>query len=69
MERERQYSLRDYFAEAEKHLAKTPGAVISFKTGGRVVTAIRCTNGTIELSGLAIKEHTPPTGAQIRAAG
>ena len=69
MEREQQYSLRDYYAAAEKHLAKTPGTVINFKVGGRIITAVRCDSGAIELSGLAIKAHTPPTGAQIRAVG
>ena len=64
-----QYSLRDFFAEAERHLPARPGATISFKSGGRVVTAIRCADGTIELSGLAIRERTPPIGAQIRTVG
>ncbi len=67
MKQERQYSLRDFFTEAERHLPNKPGAIISFKTGGRVVTAMRCANVAIELSGLSIKEQTPPIGAQVRA--
>ena len=62
-------TLRDFFSEAEKHLPRTPGAVINFKSGGRVMTAIRCADGTIEISGLGVREHTPPIGAQIRAVG